>query len=148
MPGFGSSTEAGSIGAGFGDYPALTMSSLRARDTAITPLACVMDWDATAYTSGTPHCLRRADTDKHYPEDKTGEVHADGEIWSGALYDIYQVIGRARTDTAVPEGQFSFARHTTMPAAAQDIVDAAGALYGSRVATAVRTAFQDRGILA
>lgn len=147
VPGFGRGTEAGSIGEGYGDYLALTMSSLRAPDTARVPLACIADWDATSYTSTAPHCLRRADTDKHYPEDKIGEVHADGEIWSAALYDVWQAIGRTRADTAVLEGQFSFAPDTTMPEAARNIVAAADGLYGSQVARAVFQAFQARGIL-
>ena len=52
VPGFGGSLRAGAIGEGFGDYLAVTMSQGNSADTATTPLACVMDWDATSYTSG------------------------------------------------------------------------------------------------
>ncbi len=67
VPGFGSHEQAGAIGEGFGDYLAVTMSQRLSPDTATTPWACVMDWDATSYTSDTPHCLRRVDGGKVFP---------------------------------------------------------------------------------
>ena len=83
--GFGTSVEAGSIGEGFGDYWAATVSNV----IAPTPdPACVADWDSVSYTSDEPHCLRRVDEDLHYPADLSGEVHHDGQIWSRALWDI------------------------------------------------------------
>jgi len=30
-------------------------------NTAVTPWACIADWDSVSYTTGTPHCLRRVD---------------------------------------------------------------------------------------
>lgn len=120
---------------------------LRAPNTSVAPLACIMDWDATSYTSTTPHCLRRADTDKHYPEYLGGGVHADGEIWSGALYDVWRAIGRTRTDTTVLEAQFLFRPNTTMPQAADAMVTVARNLYGVAVSGAVLDVFEARGIL-
>ena len=91
VPGFGTTPDAGAIGEAFGDYLAVTVSE----HFAPTPdEPCVADWDSTSYTSTVPHCLRRVDGNKHYPEDLVGEVHADGEIWSRALWDIHQVAGR------------------------------------------------------
>ena len=57
--GFGGSVEAGSIGEGFGDYFAVTVSNVIA---PTADPACVADWDSVSYTSTTPHCLRRVDT--------------------------------------------------------------------------------------
>jgi zinc metalloprotease ZmpB len=142
--GYGTSVEAGSIGEGFGDYWAVTVSNV----VAPTPdPACVADWDSVSYTSSTPHCLRRVDTDLHYPTDLNGEVHHDGQIWSRALWDIRNALGHTKADTLILEGQFSFATDTTMPAAAQATVNAAQALYGKQAANAVKAAFQARGIL-
>ncbi len=142
--GFGSSVEAGSIGEGFGDYFAVTVSNVLA-PTADTP--CVADWDSVSYTSATPHCLRRVDTDLHYPEDLNGLVHHDGQIWSRALWDIRNELGNVKADTIILQAQFSFAPDTSMPAAAQATVDTAEVLYKHSVALAVRQAFVDRGIL-
>ena len=36
------------------------------RGHRVAPTACVMDWDATSYTVGEPHCLRRTDGDKDF----------------------------------------------------------------------------------
>lgn len=142
--GFGGSVEAGSIGEGFGDYFAVTVSNV----VAPTPdPACVADWDSISYTSGTPHCLRRVDTDLHYPEDLNGRVHHDGQIWSRALWDIRNALGNVKADTIILEAQFQFAPDTTMPDAAQATVDAALSLYGQAEADTVQAIFQARGIL-
>ena len=144
VAGFGSSLEAGAIGEAFGDYFAVTVSNVIA-PTADAP--CVGDWDATSYDPTAPYCLRRIDSDLHYPEDLRGQVHADGRIWSRALWDIRNALGNVKADTLIIEAQFSFAADTSFAAAATQTVETAQALYGRREANAVRVAFQDRGIL-
>jgi Zn-dependent metalloprotease len=147
VPGFGETEEAGAIGEGFGDYWAVTMSQASSPDTATTPWACVMDWDATAYTDDTPHCLRRTDGPKVYPGDLAGEVHDDGEIWSHALWDVNRALGRTTANRVIIESQFSFTPDITMPQAAERTVQTARALYGPHAAAKARKAFEDRGIL-
>lgn len=142
--GFGTSVEAGSIGEGFGDYWAVTVTDVIA---PTSDPACVADWDSVSYTSSAPHCLRRVDTNLHYPEDLNGRVHHDGLIWSRALWDIRGELGNIEADTIILEAQFSFAPDTSMPAAAQATVDAAEALYGHHTANIVLGVFQERGIL-
>jgi len=146
VPGFGSTEEGGAIGEGFGDYMAMTMSQGNSSDTAATPWACVMDWDSTSYTSGTPHCIRRLDTNKTVA-DKTGEVHDDGEIWSRALYDINKNLGRDKANKIILEAQFSYAPNTNFAQAAQVTVNTAASLYDATTANTVKAAFQARGIL-
>jgi len=141
--GFGFSTEAGSIGEGFADYWAVTVSNV----IAPTPDApCVADWDSVSYTSTVPHCLRRVDTNLHYPEDLNGEVHHDGEIWSRALWDIRQALGHVKADTLILQGQFDMP-NPTMPELANSTVAAGQTLYGASAAKKVRDAFVARGIL-
>ncbi|HEY6074282.1 MAG TPA: M4 family metallopeptidase, partial [Anaerolineales bacterium] len=133
-----------SIGEGFGDYWAVTVSDV----IAPTPdPACVANWDSVSYTSTVPHCLRRVDTNLYYPADLNGRVHHNGMIWSRALWDIRLALGHVKADTIILEGRFGFAPDTSMPAAAQATVKAAQTLYGSAEANAVRAAFQARGIL-
>lgn len=144
VAGFGTSIEAGAIGEGFSDYWAVTVADVVA---PTADPACVADWDSVSYTSTEPHCLRRVDTDKHYPGDLVGRVHPDGEIWSRALWDIRNALGHVRADTLILEAQFDFAPDTSMPAAARATVAAAQRLYGSGTANIVRRAFEDRGIL-
>jgi hypothetical protein len=135
------SEEAGAISEGFGDYWAADVSNI----VAPTPdPACVADWDSVSYTSRVPHCLRRVDTDLHYPGDLSGEVHHDGQLWSRALWDIRTALGHVKADTIILNGQFDFPG-TTMTALAQSTVAAAQSLYGNQAATAVTKAFTDRG---
>ena len=144
-----STEEAGAISEGFGDYWAVTVSE-HVRAALGLPAspdpACVADWDSTSYTASAPHCLRRLDEDLTYPDDLVGEVHADGEIWSRALWDIRSALGATKADTAILDGQFGF-DGGTMPALARDIVAAANELYGGTVASQVHAVFEDRGIL-
>jgi zinc metalloprotease ZmpB len=143
------SEEAGAISEGFGDYWAVTVSDVVDRSLGVPqlePLGCVADWDATSYTRTVPHCLRRIDTNAHYPEDLSGEVHHDGLIWSRALWDIRQALGHVRADTIILQGSFDFPG-TTMADLASRTVAAAQSLYGTSVANTVRAAFVARGIL-
>ena len=137
------SEEAGAISEGFGDYWAVTVGNV----IAPTPdPACVADWDSTSYTSTVPHCLRRVDTNLHYPADLDGEVHHDGQIWSRALWDIRQAIGNVKADTLILEAQFDFPG-TTMRDLAATTLATASRLYGRAVANQVRAAFVNRGLL-
>jgi hypothetical protein len=137
------SEEAGAISEGFGDYWAADVSNI----VAPTPdPACVADWDSTSYTSTTPHCLRRVDTNLHYPGDLNGEVHHDGQIWSRALWDIRTALGHEEADKIILNGQFDFPG-TTMTALATNTVVVAQSLFGSAAASAVTLAFHNRGIL-
>jgi len=141
--GFGASTEAGSIGEGFADYWAVTVSDV----VAPTPdEPCVADWDSVSYTTAVPHCLRRVDTSLHYPEDLNGRVHHDGQIWSRALWDIRQALGNVKADTIILQAQFDLP-DPTMPQLAQRTVDTAQSLYGISTAKKVKDAFLARGIL-
>jgi len=141
--GFGFSVEARSIGEGFADYWAVTMSNVLA-PTADTP--CVADWDSVSYTSEIPHCLRRVDTNLMYPSDLNGRVHHDGQIWSRALWDIRQALGNVVADRIILAAQFDIP-NPTMPQLAQRTVETAQSLYNAGIANTVRAKFQARGIL-
>ena len=141
--------ENGAISEGFGDYWAVTVADVVSQSLGVPeqePLPCVMDWDATSYTSTVPHCLRRLDTNLHYPQDLNGEVHHDGQIWSRALWDIRQALGHVHADTIILGGTNGYTG-TSMPDLATRTVAAAQALYGPSAAAAVQLAFHNRGIL-
>lgn len=147
VPGFGTSTEAGSIGEAWGDYLAVSVGAYADAKygwPARADLACVADWDAVSY-SDAPHCLRRIDSDKTYA-DKEGEVHADGEIWSRALFDIRGSLGSRTADRIIVNAQFGFAPDTSFRDAALTTIATARKMYGKSAADAVRAAFQAREI--
>jgi hypothetical protein len=147
VPGFGTDLESGSIGEAFSDYLAVVVTSWAAGRPTRTPEACVADWDSVSYTRAVPHCLRRVDGTKHYPEDVEGEVHTDGEIWSSALWRIHQALGDVRASTLIVEAQFAFAPDTSFHDAALATVAAAQRLYGTSAASTTRSAFRARGLL-
>ena len=154
VTGFGSSLDAGSIGEAFGDYLAVTVGLDAAQQygwPVKAPAPCVMDWDATSYTSTVPHCLRRLDTGLVL-EDRRGEVHYDGMIWSAALWDIRQrwaALGLSSRDwdRTLVLSQFDYAPDTTFSAAAQATYRTALAMYGPRAAAAVEDGFAARHIV-
>jgi hypothetical protein len=144
VPGFGTTPDAGAIGEAFGDYLAVTVSAANAP----TPdEACVADWDSVSYTFDVPHCLRRVDGDKHYPEDlrQPREVHADGEIWSRALWDMRNALGAQLADTIIIRAQFGFAPDITMKAAAAQTIKTAKR-YSTKAGNAATAAFAARGL--
>jgi Zn-dependent metalloprotease len=147
VPGFGTNLESGAIGEAFGDYLAVAVTSWATGKPTKTPEACVADWDSTSYTTTVPHCLRRLDGTKHYPEDIVGEVHADGEIWSRALWDIRSGLGDTEGSKIIVDAQFGFAPDTSFRDAALTTVATAQRLYGAGAAAVVTKAFHDRGIL-
>ncbi|MEU9037152.1 M4 family metallopeptidase [Streptomyces sp. NPDC048352] len=147
VPGFGSSREAGAIGEAFGDYLAVEVGE-HAVEAYGWPrradLACVADWDSVPYTPA-PHCLRRVDGGKVYG-DLEGEVHADGEIWSRALFDIRNALGARTADRIIINAQFGFAPGTSFRDAALTTIETARRMYGDTQADAVRAAFAARQI--
>ncbi|WP_185921996.1 M4 family metallopeptidase [Streptomyces sp. WAC06614] len=148
VPGFGTSPEAGAIGEAFGDYLAVAVgehADARYGWPRRTDVGCVGDWDSTGYTATAPHCLRRIDGSKVYA-DRVGEVHADGEIWSRALFDIRGALGARTADRIIVNAQFGFAPGTSFADAARTTIATAERMYGAAAAQQVRAAFAARQI--
>lgn len=153
VAGFGSSLDAGSIGEAFGDYFAVTVGLDADRQygwPVRAPRACVADWDAVSYTSTVPHCLRRLDTGRVL-EERIGQVHYDGEIWSHALWDIrkrYVALGFSTRDwdRTLIDSQFDYAPDTSFSEAARATYRRALANEGAAAARAVRAGFAARHI--
>ena len=129
--------ETGAQGEGFGDYWAFTNGPTG--PGAFDP-ACIAEWDF----SGT--CLRRVDGTKHYPEDIVREVHADGEIWSSALHEIHETIGRETTDAIVLQSHLLVPLFPTFCEGARALRDADGLLHGGANRAAIGAATSRRGI--
>ena len=85
--------EAGAINEGQADYFACSLSG----DPKIG------EW--VGAKAGMPF-LRNLENGLHYPEDCTNEVHDDGRIWGGALWDLRRVLGAGITDRLVHGSHF------------------------------------------
>jgi len=143
VPGFGSGNEAGAQGEGFGDYLAATVN---AQTSGGFQDVCIMEWDATSYSTSNPPCLRRLDSTKHYPESVQNEVHADGEMWASTLWQIRGSLGAARADKLVIQHHFLLSSSTTFNASSDALITAAKNLgYTSAECAAVKTHLQNRG---
>jgi Zn-dependent metalloprotease len=143
VPGFGSTEEGGAMGEGFGDYLAGTVNSALAGDFQLT---CLAEWDATSYAAGVPHCLRRLDGTKHYPQDKDGEVHDDGEMWSASLFQIRTALGAARADKLIIQAHFLLSSKANFSDGSNALVTAAINLgFSATDVNTVRTILKNRG---
>jgi len=153
VEGYGQSLDAGAIGESFGDYFAVTVGLDAAEQytwPVLAPEACVMDWDATSYTTTVPHCLRRLDRNLTL-KDRRNQVHFDGMIWSRALWDIradYQALGMTSRDwdTTLIASQFDYAADTSFQDAAKATWQLALDRNGEAAAAAVKQRFAERGI--
>ena len=116
--GFQFSTEqAGAISEGFGDYWAVTVTEVVGKTLGvqrqIRAVCRGLGLDVVhLFGAALPAAPRRG---QDVPGRSVGEVHADGEIWSQALWDIRSAIGNVKADTAILQGQFGF-DGGTMPA--------------------------------
>jgi len=143
VPGFGSTEEGGSMGEGFGDYLGATVNSSLAGDFQLT---CIAEWDSTSYAAGVPHCLRRLDSTKHFPQNVANEVHADGEMWSASLFQIRTALGAAKADKLILQAHFLLSASANFKDGSNALVTAAINLgFTSAEVTSVRTILQNRG---
>jgi hypothetical protein len=148
VPDWGRTFQGSAMGEAFGDYIAVTMSQATRKGTAKVPTGCVMDWDATSYSPGPTHCLRRTDLDLTFPQDVfPGDFHSTGQIWSRALFDINRNLGRNVGTRVIVEAHFWMNPKVQFKQAARITVETARKLEGNAAAQTVRAAFADRGIL-
>ena len=97
VDGWGSRHEGGAMGEGFGDF--LAAAYYGREISGGFGDVCIMDWDATSYSSDDPPCLRRTDSTKQYPTDMTrSSVHADGELWSSFLWRLRATLGETSVE--------------------------------------------------
>ena len=146
VPGWGQTNEGGAMGEGFGDYWAgSTSANVGPKGAAWNPF--IAEWDATSYNPGNPAFLRRLDSTKKYPTDIVGQVHADGEIWSACLWQIWNLIGKTRADKIILEAHFQVSPTGGFVDAANAILAANQSLFQGQDQAEIRQIFVDRGIL-
>ena len=144
VPGWGEAPEGGAMGEGFGDYLAASFFS-DVKPAKLKPT--IGNWDAVAYSGDDPPCLRRLDSNKKYPKDKTGEVHDDGEIWSACLWEIRGALGRKTTDKLVIAHHVLLSRFAQFKDAVRALIAADKQMNHGANETVIRNIFVRRGIL-
>lgn len=144
IPGFGQSSEAEAIGEGFSDYLA---GSFYAKKKKADRKVKIAEWDAKGYCEEGEVCLRRLDSQKHYPDDMTGECHEDGEIWSACLWKVRKLLGKVKADTVIIESIFYLNQYSDFRDGAETIIQAEKNLYGGKKTKGLEKIFRERGIL-
>ncbi|MCX9009874.1 MAG: M36 family metallopeptidase [Candidatus Methanoperedens sp.] len=144
IPGFGQKSEGGAMGEGFGDYLAGSFFyKFKKNESRKVKIA---EWDAKGYERGPQECLRRLDSNKHYPEDMQGEEHDDGEIWSACLWKVRKLLGGKKADTVILESHFYLSQYSDFRDGADAIIMAEKNLYGGKKTKGLIKIFKDRGI--
>jgi hypothetical protein len=90
--------------------------------------------------------LRRTDNRNRWPYNVVGEVHADGNIWSGALWDIRQQLGATATDDIAINAIAMLSPTADFFDAATAAITAAEELYGYPAGDVVAAIMETRGI--
>jgi subtilisin-like proprotein convertase family protein len=154
---FGSQARA--LSEGFGDYWAYSAHVAQRLASGRDPF-CFADWDARcweddssqrcAYRPGSD-CLRRLDSNltmaDYDPREDAGVEHRNGAIWSSALRELRQQIGRNAADTIVIESLFDVPPNPTFAVVARRMIEADQLLYGGIHAGPTCAVMHARGIL-
>lgn len=97
----GGLSQTNGLSEGSGDYWAQSYSrALNQWTTADPSYHYMFHWDGHNPCWGG----RITNTTRQYPGGLVSQVHADGEIWSAVMMEIYDIIGRTKTDAAFLEG--------------------------------------------
>ena len=142
VPGWVNTGESGAMGEGFSDFLAASFSEPVSNGYGVEQL---FDWDRGPVDG----CWngRRIDSAKHYPEDMTGEVHADGEIWSAVLWELAQGLGRDRAVTLIIESHWMVPLGGSFEDGAVALLLTDELLYGGVDIPLLLDRFEARGII-
>jgi MYXO-CTERM domain-containing protein len=151
IPGYGTTNDALAMGEGFGDIMA---ASTPTGAPVLVDRACIAPWDATYYSppDANPPCLRRVDGQRHYPETlhvPDPEPHDDGEIWSGAIWDLFEATGLGPEQGAqlVIEAFFHVSTGVTFAEFCDALVVADTALHQGAHVDAIKKVLWRHGLL-
>ncbi|HYH06937.1 MAG TPA: proprotein convertase P-domain-containing protein [Thermoanaerobaculia bacterium] len=152
-------SESRALSEGFGDYWAYSAHVEQRLASGRDPF-CFADWDARCWDDDPSQrcayqkdsdCLRRLDSPRtmaQFERNESGGVeHRNGTIWSSALREIHQQLGRTITDTILVESLFGTPPRPTYAIAARRLLEADRLLYGGTHANVICGVMRTRGIL-
>ena len=145
VPGWGGGDQR-AMGEGFGDYLGTVGIDILAVLPQIDDRYCLASWDAVSYSGTNPPCLRRTDSDKHFPEAVEGQVHADGEMWAAATIGIWDQVGADIMDTLMFEHHFLMSTNEDFLDASAFLLVADQNLYGGAHQDVIRRRMIQQGL--
>ena len=131
--------EGGAIHEGFSDFLAASFFSAVSDGFSDT---IVFEW---AGSEDPEVATRPVNGNKRYPEDVVGNPHADGQIWSAALWEIFEAIGRDATLRLVVESHFFLSPDVEFVDAAMAILIADQELNGGANFDLILGIMENRG---
>lgn len=90
--------------------------------------------------------LRNLTDQNRYPENISGNVHEDGKIWGGALWDLRQVLGRQICDRLVLASLYYLAPESNFQHGLNAVLLADENVYGGSNRDEILQVFANRGI--
>jgi subtilisin-like proprotein convertase family protein len=152
-------SESRALSEGFGDYWAYSAHAAQRIASGRDPF-CFADWDARCWEDDTSQqcgyrpgsdCLRRLDGTRTMADYErvggAGVEHRNGSIWSSALREIHQQLGRTVTDTIVLEAMFDVPPQPTYAVMARRIIEADRLLFNALHAPVICASMTARGVL-
>jgi hypothetical protein len=105
--------------------------------------ADMFTWDGhNEYWSG-----RSAAVTKRYPNDLSQSIHANGEIWSSALMQIWDEAGKTVTDQLMLQTLYALAPNMKMNQAARELIKADSIMFNGAHFCAIYHAFLKYGLI-
>jgi len=137
-PNSNTGSQRSALDEGFGDYLAGSYS----RSVNTTQDNRVFNWDGhNEFWNG-----RVLDATWTYPDDLTGSIYRNGQIWSAVLWCLNGSIGRAATDSIILQTHYSYASNISFPDAAQLLMDADTLLTGGKYACPIYVCLFQHGL--
>ncbi len=131
-PGFGETTQGGTIGEGWGDYWEAAQSANQGASDQFN--VCFAEWDTSAVKADALPCLRRLDLQwtlqQAYRECNGDEIHCVGQAWSNMLWTIRKTLGGTAADRLIVQSQFSYTTTSGFADAARALLFADRQLNG------------------
>jgi zinc metalloprotease ZmpB len=90
---------------------------------------------------------RMTSGNKKYPTDLQNNKYADTDIWSSAIMEVWDVLGRTVTEKLLFQSAYSYATGMTMRDAAQLYMEADATVYGASHTWEICKIFLGRGLL-
>jgi hypothetical protein len=142
-PGSNIGSQRTSLDEAFGDYAAASYSAALSSYNK----DWVFNWDGPVWSNNNLGGRTVAST-KVYPTNLTGSIYQNAPIYSTALMNIHNQIGRAATDSLIYQAHYSYAANISMADAAQLLIDADTLLNNGAYYCPIYKHLLDRGLVA
>jgi Fungalysin metallopeptidase (M36)/Fungalysin/Thermolysin Propeptide Motif len=149
IPGFGVTTEGGTLGEGFGDYWQAAMSANEGNTDVFN--TCFAEWDTSTITDDALPCLREVDhewaVNQAVDACSGREIHCVGQAWSNLLWTIRKQLGGTTADRLIVQSQFSYSAESGFRDAALALLFADQQLNGGANRSFLQNLLTARGFL-